>query len=313
MDEDEAATLFDVSLALEAAEDAEFAEREFAAELLRKAGGKKRLQVNRYHYKQRWVSRRGFVNLRELAGFINIKYVAKLEQQQQELEKSREEEEVLAAAEEEEFFALRLAPKKANKPDSRVLPKSELLLKSGGECVDPRMLVVSYPGKSRMELFEILGEMEFECGKDGADIHVMNEGKAQSEYEIAALPQDWIEAFEGLPTWEAMIIHLQGIREIDGSYLYADGLSAPKWFVEQWGRAAWNAAKKSKITGSGVVLFHSWVGYTWSIWCQLEFLFCKCLVQKFPKSVYVIDNSLFSPKKKGISRGYFMKGTESYY
>lgn len=305
----------DTTLSLEREEDAEFAERELAAELLRKAGGKGRVEVNPYHCKLRWVSRRGFVNLREVAGYVNRKYVIKLELQRVQIEKQAREVGAAEAVggEGESTFAVHVVKPKMSKPDSRVLPKSEVLLKNGGACLDPKMLVISYPGKSRLELFEILAEMKMEFGEEGADVHVMNEAKSESGWDATPLPEDWVEAFGGLPTWTAMVIHLQGIRRLDGSYPYADGVTAPRWFVEQWGRAAWNAAGKSKMTGSGVVVFHSWIGYTWSVWCQLEFLFCKCLVQRYPRSVYVIDCSQFTHKKRLINRGYFMKGTESYY
>lgn len=299
----------DICLALEAEEEIELAEREFAAELLRKVGGKGNVKVNPYHYKLKWVSKRGFVNLKAVAGYINLKYVIKLELRRKQIEKFPKTE----SQKDEDLFAVHPQEQKLSKPDSTELPKAEMLLKSGGECLDPKMFVVSYPGKSRMELFEILGEMKLEFDEAGGDIHVMNEGKSEQDNEPKPLPEDWVEEFGDLPTWDAMVIHLQGIREIDGSYPFKDGLTAPKWFVEHWGRAAWNAARNSKMNGSGVLIFHSWMGYTWSLWCQLEFLFCKCLAQRFPRSVYVIRNSMFAYNQKMINKGYFMKGMESYY
>lgn len=150
--------------------------------------------------------------------------------------------------------------------------------------------------------------MKVKLSVTGGDVHVMDDHMLElAEDEEVPLPQAWFQEFRGVEGWDELLFCLS-----DGEGLDIDGktkpngeaLTAPKWFVENWAKAAIHAASNCATTGSGIIAFQSWEGYRASPWCEIEFRLCKVLSAKYPRSVYVVTGVDNVHK---ISPGYYMK------
>ena len=179
---------------------------------------------------------------------------------------------------------------------------------SEGNAVSPNILVASYPGITRQHLFRILKlQLCFDMSSEG-DCYVMNE-KAKATTGKAAIPTSWTKELGTTAAWKDFKAFLVTLKDDTGAEAFKTGGVAPAWFVDEWGAAAFNAASAHGSAGSGVLVLKGWQGYSDSQWCQLEFLFCRCLAQKFPQSVYMVTGYDVLTKK---SLGGFMKGDEAW-
>lgn len=177
-----------------------------------------------------------------------------------------------------------------------------------GEAINPNILVASFPGAAMQHLFRILKlQLCLDMSAKG-DCYVMNEKSRASGSEKAALPASWNKELGSTAAWKELTDYLVTLKDESGAEAFKAGGLAPAWFVDSWGPAALSAASKHGSSGSGVIVFQGWQGYSQSSWCKLEFLFCKCLSQKFPESVYLVSGYDVLGKK---SIGAFMKGDET--
>lgn len=173
---------------------------------------------------------------------------------------------------------------------------------NGGDTLEPRICTISFPGIHRGILFTVLRCFGFILGIDG-DIHAMNDNSFGQGGGAVAIPIEWHKCFIHLESWKEFLLYLRSFRKSDGSMKFTDG-TAPGWFVEHWALAAWKSAHRTSTTGVGIVILKLDQDYSKSVWCNLEFLFCKCLAQIFPNSVYVVFGEWFQLE------GFYMKGNE---
>ena len=172
----------------------------------------------------------------------------------------------------------------------------------GGDSLDPRIVTVSFPGNMRGYLFAAFKHLNLALGEEG-DVHAMNDNSVAEQMEAVDLPEEWGAKFGKLKAWKQLIQHLSTIDVGSRSYIYIEN-KAPVWFVKHWGLAAWNTAHRTSTTGSGIIIL-CYRAYACSKWCKLEWLFCQCLAQCFPRSVFVGFH--FSSHKS-----WYMKGDEPF-
>ena len=192
-----------------------------------------------------------------------------------------------------------------------MLPKLNL----GGGTLKPAMFAISYPGASREVLFKVLHTMKLKLSETGGDVHVMDDLMVELEEEDEIpLPEEWFDEFRDVEGWSDLLFYLSDGESI--SDVAADvkangtGITAPRWFVEGWGKAAIHAAANCDKTGSGVVVLRCWEGYESSPWCELEFRFCKVLSALYPKSVYVVADV---NETSGNVTGYYIQSAASKF
>lgn len=173
--------------------------------------------------------------------------------------------------------------------------------KTGGDAVAPKMITLSFPGAEKGYLHFILKEMMHLNSHAGGDFYAMNETKSTVISKRKELPNHWKSTLGGTKSWKEMIQLLKSIK-VKGLYPFADGNSAPHWFVDEWGKAAFYCAQKSATQGTGVIILKNWPGYTLREYCHLEFLFSKSLARVFPNSVYVVI---------GNDKDHFLSSDES--
>lgn len=162
---------------------------------------------------------------------------------------------------------------------------------NGGDTLDPRLCTVSFPGRTRGVLFATFKSMGLELKPTSDLIHAMNDNSKRYPLRAVQTPIEWDEAFRGDKNWKKMNKFVTTLRNFaTGEQRFAPG-TLPAWFIENWGIAAWNSARKHSRTGSGVICLLAWVEYTDSVWCYMEFLFCKCLAKKYPGSVVSLVRS----------------------
>lgn len=173
----------------------------------------------------------------------------------------------------------------------------------GGDTKEPNMFTVSFPGSWRGTLFQILDtKMHLKLGDKNGDVHAMNDSRKRSGIGAVGIEfpegEDW-ERVMRTKNWRNFVKYL---KAMSNSGKYKDGKTAPEWFVEHWGPAALHCAVHHEKLGTGVIIFKALNGYNKSKWCMLEFMFCLCLVEVFPNSVYVIDK---------VSQGHYLKPDET--
>ena len=244
-----------------------------------------------WHVKNNWVDDTGRVFVEAIARFIDKKW------------NERTREVVREMKQKQSFLARTLRPLKSLKFDEAEMRNADSHARNGGDTIYPRMFTISFPGKERGVLFRTLKYMKLRTGQNG-DYHAMNDNKEDNYVEFAAFPREWLEIFANTKEWQTLVKHLTKACETKAMRdKVRTGQGGPRWFTDHWGPSAFHVAKNSAATGSGVVVCRSWPGYKTSPWCKLEFLFCQCLVGKWPNSVYVIDGCL---QGKGVSMGYYM-------
>ena len=175
--------------------------------------------------------------------------------------------------------------------EKKIRGKADAHANKGGDTTTPKICTLSFPGKLRGELFRAINSAQLNIGRKG-DVHAMNDLRVDlvGSDDRVRMPRSMMKILSRTKHWPGLVKYLQS-KEASESLEYKDGKSGPKWFVKEWATAALYSAKKTKATGKGIIVFANWEGFTQSKWCKLEFLFCKCLVELFPKSVYLFQGS----------------------
>lgn len=180
---------------------------------------------------------------------------------------------------------------------------------AGGDTTDPALFTISFPGANRGDLYRAMEHLHIGIGANERNVHAMNDNSRLTLQLAMPLKPEWVKELSKVAAWKDLIGHLQSLVDEKGVNLFKDGKSGPSWFVDHWGVAAWNSAMRhiKDKTGRGIIILKSWKGYNESPWCKLEWLFCKCIVQRYKSNmVYVVSGT-----SKTEVEGYFMKGTET--
>ena len=169
------------------------------------------------------------------------------------------------------------------------------------------MFTLSFHGSYRGDLFYILDlkmKLSGRTPSGEADFHAMNGKAVGNGREHVPIPEPWDKTFGRYKRpWKRVKLQLQKMGCPEGY--------APVWFVEDWAPAAIHSARRYKRKGSGVIVF-DWDKYDLSVNCILEKLFCKCLIYKYPGSVFVMKRkSNGSQREFGSSVGKTLKRHES--
>lgn len=158
---------------------------------------------------------------------------------------------------------------------------------SGGATKKPRMFTLSFHGSYRGDVFYLLElKMKLVGNSEGGggDFHAMN-GKAVGNHrEHVMIPESWERGFGR---------HARPWRKVKDQLakMGCPENYAPVWFVEHWAPAAIYSARRHKRKGSGVIVL-DWHKFDLSQNCILEKLFCRCLVYKYPGSVYILRQKI---------------------
>lgn len=248
--------------------------------------------------KKGWMNEEGKVILREIAEYIDAGWNDRAALLKKELfnDKPKLKNRIMASVMSFDF-------------ENDEVTTADNYSKQGGDTIEPRMFTTSFPGRERGVLFGVLAKMHLRSGK-GGDYHAMNDNKKETYGNMTPYPEEWLELFGKTKEWKNMKKFLRSTdKKIFKKSRSSSDKEGPEWFTDHWGPSALYAAKHAATRGSGVLIFKSWWGYNKSPWCKLEFLFCKCLSQKYPKSVYVITGFNVTTAKQN---GYFMKGNETF-
>lgn len=175
--------------------------------------------------------------------------------------------------------------------DKKIKQEADTHANKGGDTTKPKICTISFPGKIRGELFRAINSAKLNVGRNG-DVHAMNDLRFNlvGSDDRVKMPRSMVSLLSKTKHWTTMVKYLQS-REASSSFEYKDGKCGPKWFVKEWAKAALYTAKKSSVKGCGIIVYANWEGFLESKWCKLEFLFCKCLVELFPNSVYLFQGS----------------------
>ena len=173
--------------------------------------------------------------------------------------------------------------------DKKIRDVADVHANQGGDTTKPKICTLSFPGKLRGELFRAINTAKLNMGRSG-DVHAMNDLRFNlvGSDDRVTMPRSMVKALSTTRHWSRLVTYLKS-REASETLEYKDGKSGPKWFIREWAKAALYTAKRTKAKGCGIIVFANWEGFTRSKWCKLEFLFCKCLAELYPNSVYLLS------------------------